>query len=752
MPATKKPRSNLSPAETKGTPLPTRRLWLFRVMLFALPLILLGLLEISLRLGGYGYDPHFFTRIKIGSEEFFVQNEDFSFRFFPGNIARNPGPVRFAARKEPGTFRVFVLGESAAMGDPAESFAPSRYLEILLHKKYPGKKFEIINTAFTAINSHVILPIARECAEQQGDLWIVYMGNNEMVGPFGAATVFGRQAAPLPYVRGMIALQQLRTGQLLVDLTRKLKRQSGPTGAWGGMGMFLNNQIAPDSPRKEVVYHNFQKNLHDIVRLGIGSGAAVLLNTVAVNLRDCPPFASMTNSLLPASDRAQFGELYAKGAQASEHRDLPAAAELFERAARICATSADVQYCWAESLLAQTNVAGACVHFQLACDTDTLPFRADSRINAAIRAEQTAAGTERSLLLDAPTALASGSPTGICGRESFFEHVHFDFDGRYRLGRAWAAQVEKLLPPTTNQWLSQTECEEMLGLSDWNRAQVIHFIAERMQVPPLSSQPNNSPRKEALQNRINELRSRMTAQSALNTSNLFVNLLQDRSEDYFLHQNFAVFLELTGYPASAAAEWDRFRQLLPQDSLGYYEEGRLQIAQQQYGEAEASLRTALAIRPSRTEAWIELGNALALQKRYNEALTNYSAALARDPGNAQTLLRRGKALAHLDRHREAIESYRAALQLNTSDGLCHYELGLELLATRDEEAAGQEFADAARLMPNHAGARFNYGTWLMKCKRWAEAQPEFQAVMRLEPQNLRAKQNLAWLAQNVPKP
>jgi tetratricopeptide (TPR) repeat protein len=292
----------------------------------------------------------------------------------------------------------------------------------------------------------------------------------------------------------------------------------------------------------------------------------------------------------------------------------------------------------------------------------------------------------------------------------------------------------------------------MLGLSDWNRAQVIHFIAERMQVPPLSSQPNNNARKEALENRINELRSHMSAQNALNTSNLFVNLLQDRSDDYFLHQNFAVFLELTGYPASAAAEWDRFRQLLPQDSLGYYEVGRLQIAQQQYTEAEASLRIALAIRPSRTEAWIELGNALALQKRYNEALTNYSAALARDPGNAQTLLRRGKALAHLERHREAIESYRAALQLNPSDGLCHYELGLELLATRDEEAAGKEFANAARLMPNHAGARFNFGTWLMKSKRWAEAEPEFQAVIRLEPQNLRAKQNLAWLVQNVPKP
>ena len=47
------------------------------------------MLEISLRLGGYGYNPQFFKRLKINDEDFFVQNEDFSRRFFPKEIARN---------------------------------------------------------------------------------------------------------------------------------------------------------------------------------------------------------------------------------------------------------------------------------------------------------------------------------------------------------------------------------------------------------------------------------------------------------------------------------------------------------------------------------------------------------------------------------------------------------------------------------------------------------------------------------------
>ena len=50
------------------------------------------------------------------------------------------------------------------------------------------------------------------------------------------------------------------------------------------------------------------------------------------------------------------------------------------------------------------------------------------------------------VLCDAAGALAVESPAGICGQESFYEHVHLCFDGNYRLAGAWAAQVERLLP------------------------------------------------------------------------------------------------------------------------------------------------------------------------------------------------------------------------------------------------------------------------------------------------------------------
>jgi tetratricopeptide (TPR) repeat protein len=710
-----------------------------------LPLVLLGVLEISMRFCDYGYDPHFFKRMKIGGEEFFVQNEDFSRRFFPKELVRNPGPIRFRVHKAPGTFRIFVLGESAAMGDPAQSFAPDRYLEVLLREKYPGTRFEIINVAFTAINSHVILPIARECAAHQGDLWIVYMGNNEMVGPFGAATVFGWQAPPLPIVRAVLAFQRLRTGQWLMDLGRKVRGENQKGAAWGGMAMFLNNQVAPDSPRKGTVYRNFDKNLHDIIRAGVNSGAKVLLNTVAVNLKDCPPFASLAARNLSLSDRAQFDQLYTNAIQAIAQKEFSKAAESLERASRLDSKFAELQFHWGECLLAQTNSAGARKRFQLACDDDALPFRADSRINAAIRAEPEHIKSNGVILFDSAAALGTVTETGICGEETFYEHVHFDFDGRYRLGRAWAEQIEPLFGRNTNEWASQSFCDERLGLSPWNRAQMIHFMEERIQTSPLSTQPNNERRKQSLEARMAALRPQMNADNARTTRNAFLKLVEQRPEDYFLHQEFAVFLELSGDPAGALAEWQHFRDMLPQDSLGYYQTGRLLITQQRYSEAEAALRSAVAIRAGRADGWVELGNALALQKKYPDALDSYSIALKMEPQNAQSLLRRGKVLGYVNRHAEAMNSYRAALQLNPADGLSHYELGVELLAAKDFNAAGKEFGEAARLTPDRVGARFNYGTWLMGQNRWDEARREFEAVIRLEPGNVQAQQRLAAL-------
>lgn len=732
-----------SPADPKL--LSRGRRWMFRVVLFLLPFVVVAAVEIVLRLVGYGYNPAFFKRQSINGEDYFVQNEDFSFRFFPRDMVRSPGPLRFPVHKVPGTYRIFIFGESAAMGDPAESFAPDRYLEALLRARYPGRTFEIINTGVTAIDSHVILPIARECAAHEGDLWIVYMGNNEMVGPFGAATVFGRQAPALPYARLAVGLQTLRLGQWFTELGRKFAGGKQEGMAWGGMEMFLNNRIPPDSPMRETVYRNFQQNLDDIVRAGVKSGTTVLLNTVGVNLRDCPPFASLPALSSSPADNAAFEVLYTNCLQAVSNHQWAAANDYFAQADRLSGKRAEFQFRWAECLAGQTNFAAAAGHYQLACDDDALPFRADSRINVSIRSAPERIKSDRLIVCDMARLLTEVVPGGVCGQETFFEHVHFDIDARYRVARAWAGQIEPLLPSTTNGWLSQAECDERVGLSPWNHAQVIHLMVERMQVPPLNAQENNVERRTALESRIEADLEKYNGDEANRTRKNFEQQLAQRPDDYFLHESDAEFLELSGDITDATTQWEQFRALLPQDPLGYFEAGRLLIPQQKYAEAETLLRQTLAIRPSRTDGWIELGNALALQRKFPEALDAYSTALKQDAYDPQTLLRRGKVLAHLNRHGEAIESFRASLELNQADGLTHHELALEMVATGQAEAAGPEFSAAAELRPRDVALRYDYATWLLRKELWPDAQREFEAVLNLDPGNVRAQKNLAWL-------
>ncbi len=391
-----------------------RRLWSFRLAALTLPLLLLlGAGEAALRVAGYGYPTDFFRPALVRGEKVLIQNDRFAWRFFPPRLARTPEPLVVPAVKAAGTFRIFVFGESAALGDPEPAYGAGRYLQVLLSERFPSEKFEVVNVAMTAIDSHAILPIARECARHQGDLWIVYMGNNEMVGPFGAATVFGAQAPPMPVIRLALALQTTRAGQLLAALVAKLKLESAAPAAWGGMEMFLRSKLPPASPRRTTVHRHFQANLRDILQAGLDAGTKIVLSTVAVNLKDCPPIASAADPGLPPSRRAAFEQWCAQGSQAEQQGRWTQAVGLYEQAAALDPRFAELQFHWGACLLHLNETPSASEHLQSACDDDALPFRADSAVNDLIRAAAGRLAGGNLVLCDAARELAADSPGGI---------------------------------------------------------------------------------------------------------------------------------------------------------------------------------------------------------------------------------------------------------------------------------------------------------------------------------------------------
>jgi tetratricopeptide (TPR) repeat protein len=714
----------------------------------ALPLVLVGLLEVCLRLGGYGFDPAFFQVGRDDSGKKVLRNNDsFILRFFPPELARWPASFNLAAEKPADVQRIFIFGESAAMGDPQPSVGPSHILGVLLRERFPEHKFEVINLGITAINSHVILPIARDVAARgRGDLWLVYMGNNEMVGPFGAASAFGARAVPRPVVRLNLALQKTRVGQFATSLLRQLDGES-PKHAWGGMEMFLQNQIPPDNPGRETVYRNFDRNLRDLVHAGQAGGAKVVLCTVSVNLRDCPPFAPLVNSKLPAAERQQFDALYADAIRHQTNQQWAAATALLAQAARLDPQHAELQFRWAACLFNQANTNAARDHFQQACDVDALPFRADTRINAAIRslAQERAGANLR--LCDAEAAMAGATAAVVAGDESFFEHVHFNFDGNYRLARVWAEHIAQMLPDdVTNaaaDWASQEFCERTIGLSDWNRSLIVGSVLARMQLPPLADQLNNVARIEALKSQLGILAERQRETGAVAQAQAdFAAAIARAPEDTLLLENHAKFLESIGDRKGALAEYIKITQWLPHDFHAGLQAGRLFGQLKNWPESERLLRRAAMQRPTLPDPWFELGVVLAAQDNHREALECFTRVAQMHPSDATCLIYQARMLSKLNRRAEAMQHYRKSIAIEGSNWNAHLELAEELVVANRADEAIKEYQEAVRLNPRHPVMHINLGVLLARQNHLDEAIGQFESALRLDPGNATAREYL----------
>ena len=738
---------------TVTQPLDPRRRSVFIVLAtVVLPIVLLLVVEVALRVGGYGYFTGFFKPLRIGNEQFFVDNDKFGWRFFPPEISRSPTPMRLAAHKALGTYRIFLLGESAALGDPEPAFGMGRYLQALLSERYPKTRFEVTPAAMTAINSHAVLPIARECARHEGDLWIVYMGNNEMIGPFGAISVFGSQAPPLWYVRLNLAMQRTRVGQLLASLGRKLTGHAGEHGpSWGGMQMFLKNQIAPGDHRKEEVYHAFERNLEDILRTGKAAGVPIILSTVAVNLKDCAPFGSLFNTNGAAAGFDSFDKIKAEAIEKQSQGEVVAAGAKFEQAAQLDPHYAEVQFRWAQCLLGATNANAARMHFEQARDDDALPFRSDSRINRIITEEGERFAGRGVTLCDAVSLVASNSPAGIAGDESFYEHVHFNFDGNYRLARALAEQVAALLPPPVKErarstWAAQEECERDLGLTDWNRRDVYDNMRRRFLQAPFTAQPENAAKARAWAAKVGRLQSLLNQTNASSAREVYLHALSRRPEDFRLHMNYAAFLEATRDLKAAVSEWEQVEALLPHHYLAAYEVGRLCAALGQNDEARGWLSRALLGRPDLSEGWYELGRVQATAGQFEAAIASFNRARQLVPAEPRYRCETAKVLIKLQRRDEAIAQLEEAVKLGQGFWEAHSLLGEELAFKGRIAEARQQFEETLRLNPKVAIAHYNLGVVLVKQGQLAEARREFSEVLRLDPENPMARGALAQLA------
>jgi len=562
MPATKESEFRTA-ADNESRKQPPRGFsyWAPRLLTAILiPFVLVGVIEGALRLFDVGFPTDATVPCTLKGQPASCYNLFFPAPFFPPGMIKTPQAYAIPATKPVGTYRIFVLGESAAMGDPDPAYAFSRYLEVMLRKNYPATNFEVVNTGSVAVNSHVILPLARGLAKQKPDLFIIYSGNNEVVGPYGPGTALTSSAMSLPVIRASIFARSSRLGQFLVKLGTQKKE-------WRGMEMFLDRQVPASSPLMKYAYANFEANLRDTIEIARTSGARVIVSTVATNLKDCAPFASLHRDGLTQEELRSWTSLVQQGSELENARAYSDAMKVYEAAEKIDDQYAELEFRMARTLWMSGDYGPAREHFQKARDLDTLRFRADSRINQINRA--VAASGPGAELVDAEAVFARQTANGVIGSDLVYEHVHMTPLGNYFLARAMFLQIASKMPQpgehavTEADITSESDCERFLALTPHDRVRIAGEMFERLQKPPFTNQSNHSDQLLRL-----ALQAEVPDENPDQTSAEYRWAISQNADDRVLHYNYGLFL--FGYDRDAAVSqlklaqpWDGFPVFAP---------------------------------------------------------------------------------------------------------------------------------------------------------------------------------------------
>jgi len=648
------------------------RLWAFRLSAALLvPLALLVGLELGLRVFGFGFRPSPLIPYDLNGRRVIGDNPRFPWLFFSRDISRDFDPFIFVDKKPAGTYRIFLLGSSAAQGVPDGAFSFGRMLEAMLREAYPGMRFELFNTALTAVNSHVALPLARECVKHQADLLIIYMGNNEIVGPYGPGTVFNPFYPSLALIRFNIALKSLRLGQLLNRLADVpiLKKKAPPV--WRGMEMFLERQVRADDPRLKTATRHFRSNLEDIDRAATRTGSALIFCTVATNLRDCPPFASLHRDDLSPGDKRRWEDFTSQGTREEAAADYAGAVRSYLSASAIDDRFADLRFRLGRCYWRLGDDENARDSFLQARELDTLRFRADGPINSALR--EIAAGREARgvYLADMEEVFRAASDRGIPGEDLFSDHVHMNFNGNYLIARTLFEKIKPLLPEGTGRTGGLTvgapsaeTVAERLAYSSWDRYQIAEeMLNAYIKTPPFTNQLYHAEQVAKLERDLLDLRSRLSQEGLQRSAGLYEQALARAPRDWWLHWKYAQLLNQgLQKDREALGHLETVIELVPHAVRGY---SGAAFIRQRLGDADGAMdacRRALAIDPTKVDVENTLALAYMTKGWGDKAKALFTKIIDRQPRYVPAYLNLARLSAKSDRLPDAVDACRRGLK------------------------------------------------------------------------------------------
>jgi lysophospholipase L1-like esterase len=396
-------QSSLEPAP--AVPTPGRRA-LFWLIVLALPLLLLGGTELVLRLAGYGQDREPLFIPSPQQPAYLQANPRVVTRFF-ADPAQAPSvsieTAYFPLQKPPGTFRVFVQGESTTAGFPyGLGAALAGVLDQRLEREFPEREIEVISTAMAAVNSYALVDFADEIIAQQPDAVLIYVGHNEFLGILGVGSAM-RLASTPALTRVFLAVRDWRLFQFLSHAyVRLAPASSAPPPPAAGDSLMARvageRSIPLGSPAFRRGTEQFEDNLARLLAKYRAAGIPVFIGTLVSNERDQAPLAVLAGAEDDAAGAAKTAYHAAQDAETAGNH-----------------AAARQGYAWAR-------------------DLDPLRFRAPSGFGEVVRRVAAANGAT---IVDVHAAFAAASEHGLIGERLLLEHVHPNLDGYFLLSDAF---------------------------------------------------------------------------------------------------------------------------------------------------------------------------------------------------------------------------------------------------------------------------------------------------------------------------
>jgi len=411
----------------------------FYIILIGLPILFFALLEIGLRIFGYGFNNDQWDTAIEGK---LMLNQEIAKRYFY-SIERIPFSNQdvFDVEKKSNAYRIFVLGESSAAGYP---FSPlgafSRYIRDRLVLIYPHSKIEVINIGLTAVNSYTLRDLFPGVLEQKPDLILIYTGHNEYYGALGIGSMESLGTSR-EMVNLLLYLNRFKTVELLRNTIQWImKLFSGdddrPSGTMMSR-MAKDQYIGFDTETFSDGISQFEGNMCDILDMAKEKNVPVILSNLVSNLKDQPPFVSIQTENFPRADK-----IYNRAKQELSYGNNRVADSLF----------------------------------RLAKDLDGLRFRAPEKINQVIIA---LSNEYKSPFVNADSVFSSISPDGIVGNNLMTDHLHPTLEGYLIIGKSFFEKMEQsnYLPSFEKANLTDDELDS-ITVADFHFTKLDSTIAD----------------------------------------------------------------------------------------------------------------------------------------------------------------------------------------------------------------------------------------------------------------------------------